>query len=140
MSKATNKAHLLLSALVLGVALAGCERADEAPNAGTARDVPRTTPERRADAPTTPADRRDRSVGERAADQVSDATITAEVKSALAADPKLSAMKIDVDTDKGVVTLTGPAPDEQSKARATQIASASKGVVRVENRLEVRSS
>ena len=33
-----------------------------------------------------------------------------------------------------------PAPDEQSKSRATQIEAAPKGVMRVENRLEVKSS
>ena len=74
----------------------------------------------------------------RAGEQVSDATITASVNAALAADSKLSAMKIDVDTDKGVVTLTGPAPDESSRAKATELAANAKGVTRVENHLTVK--
>jgi hyperosmotically inducible protein len=76
----------------------------------------------------------------KAGDAVSDATITASVNAALAADDKLSAMKIDVDTQDGVVTLSGPAPDEQSRSRATQLAANARGVVRVENQLAVQKS
>ena len=47
-------------------------------------------------------------------------------------------MKIDVDTEKGVVTLTGPAPDESSRAKATELAANAKGVTRVENHLTVK--
>ncbi len=76
-------------------------------------------------------------VGERAASVLSDASITASVKTALAADPKLSAVKIDVDTQGGVVSLEGPAPDLQSRERAEILASAPEGVLRVDNRLVV---
>jgi hypothetical protein len=69
-----------------------------------------------------------------------DATITAQVTAALATDPQLSSVRIDVDTQDGVVTLTGPAPDEKARVRATQLAAAPEGVVRVENRLRVESS
>jgi hypothetical protein len=75
---------------------------------------------------------------ERAAETVTDATITGAVNAALVADGKLSAMKIDVDTENGVVTLTGPAPDESSRARATELAANVKGVNRVENQLVVQ--
>jgi hyperosmotically inducible periplasmic protein len=66
-----------------------------------------------------------------------DAGITAAVKAALAADPALSAVKIEVNTDAGVVSLVGPAPDERSRERAEVIAAAPQGVVRVDNRLVV---
>jgi len=138
---------ILLPAIALSAALVACDRpANDATRTGRA-DVPSA----RTDAPpstttTTPPSATtapvpsERTAAQRAGDAVSDSTITAEVKSALAADPQLSALKIDVDTNNGVVTLTGPAPDEQSKSRATQIAAAPKGVMRVENRLEVKSS
>lgn len=71
------------------------------------------------------------------AGSLSDAGITAAVKAALAADPALSALRIDVDTRDGVVTLTGPAPDEKSRERAAVIAAAPEGVKRVDNRLHL---
>lgn len=74
-----------------------------------------------------------------AAGKVADPAITASVKSALAADTNLSALKIDVDTKDGVVTLKGPAPNEAARTRAAELATASKGVVRVENQLTVQN-
>lgn len=68
---------------------------------------------------------------------VSDATITAKIKAALAADDKLSALRIDVDTVQGKVTLTGTAPDLSSKERANTLASAVTGVTDVRNQLVV---
>ncbi len=76
-------------------------------------------------------------VTQRAAGALNDAGITAAVKTALAADPRLSAVKIDVDTKGGVVSLEGPAPDEKSRERAQVLAAAPEGVQRVDNRLVV---
>lgn len=76
-------------------------------------------------------------VSDRAASALNDAGITAAVKTALAADPRLSAVKIDVDTKAGVVSLEGPAPDEKSRERAEVLASAPEGVLRVDNRLVI---
>ena len=64
-----------------------------------------------------------------------DGAITAAVKAALATDPSLSAVNIDVTTREGVVTLQGPAPDEKARQRAEVIAAAPKGVRSVENHL-----
>ncbi len=75
--------------------------------------------------------------GERIADKLDDAGITAAVKTALAADPSLSALAIDVTTRDGVVALQGPAPDAQSRERAGVLAAAPKGVVRVDNQLVI---
>ena len=68
-----------------------------------------------------------------------DATITTKINAALAADDKLKALKIDVDTSNGRVVLAGTAPDADSKARATTMAKAVEGVVDVDNRLTVES-
>jgi hypothetical protein len=144
-----NRTLLLLPALALSATLVACNRPADDQTVGTAPgDRPAATartdgaaPPARTDSTTTttpaPAER---TAAQRAGEAVSDSTITAEVKSALAADPQLSALRIEVDTNNGVVTLTGPAPDERAKSRATQIAAAPKGVMRVENRLEVKSS
>lgn len=71
------------------------------------------------------------------AESATDMAITAKVNAALAADDKLSALKIDVDTEAGNVALTGTAPDEAARERATTLAAAIDGVVTVENRLTV---
>jgi hypothetical protein len=64
-----------------------------------------------------------------------DSAISLKVKTALAADPALSAARIDVTTSGGIVRLEGPAPDAVSKERATVLASAPRGVKGVDNRL-----
>ena len=69
---------------------------------------------------------------------VEDATITAAVKTALAQDPTLSALAINVDTAAGTVTLRGSAPSATARERATTLAMAVKGVSRVDNELDVK--
>ena len=69
-----------------------------------------------------------------------DAAITASVAAGLIKDPDLSALKIDIDTRQGVVSLYGPAPSEAARVRATDIAKAVKGVSSVDNKLTVKAS
>ena len=82
--------------------------------------------------------------GNEAADTIArdaaDATITAKVNAALASDTQLSALAIDVDTSNGQVELKGTAPTAAAKDRATTLASAVEGVVKVDNRLTVDST
>lgn len=66
-----------------------------------------------------------------------DASITAQVSAGLAKDPGLSAVKINVDTVKGAVTLQGPAANDAARLRAEAIAKAVQGVTSVNNRLTV---
>lgn len=71
------------------------------------------------------------------ADTAADAAITTQVKAALAADAQLSALRIEVDTEAGVVSLTGPAPSAEAADRATVLAKAVEGVTSVQNKLVV---
>lgn len=66
-----------------------------------------------------------------------DLGISAKVNAALVADDQLKALKIDVDTRAGHVTLSGSAPDAQARDHATELAQAVDGVVSVDNRLVV---
>lgn len=75
-----------------------------------------------------------------AKDAINDATITAEVNAGLAKDPDLSAVKINVDTVDGKVTLNGPAPSTVARDRAETIAKAVTGVTAVNNQLVVSAS
>jgi hyperosmotically inducible periplasmic protein len=69
-----------------------------------------------------------------------DVTITTKINAALAADDKLSAIRIDVDTSHGRVTLNGTAPDPVSRERATSLAAGVEGVTSVDNRLAVKTN
>lgn len=69
---------------------------------------------------------------------VSDAEITAKVNAGLAADKDLSAIKINVDTKDGIVTLNGPVPNAAAKSRASDIARNVKDVKSVDNQLNVQ--
>jgi len=69
---------------------------------------------------------------------LSDAAITASIKTDYLKDPDLSVLKIDVDTKDGVVVLNGMANTPDGKQRAEKIASAIKGVKEVRNHLTVK--
>jgi osmotically-inducible protein OsmY len=68
---------------------------------------------------------------------VDDSTVTAKVKSKLAADSQTSAMKISVDTRNGVVTLSGTVETDTEKNKAEQLARNTDGVKRVANDIKV---
>ena len=78
-----------------------------------------------------------KNAADQASNKVSDALITTAVNAELTKDPKLSALRINVDTDNGRVALKGSAPDPDAKQRATQLASNVKGVVSVDNQLVI---
>ena len=78
-----------------------------------------------------------KSTTDKIGDKVADAVITTSVKTELAKDTKLSALKINVDTDNGRVALRGSAPTSVAREHATVLAMAVKGVVSVDNQLTV---
>jgi hyperosmotically inducible periplasmic protein len=68
-----------------------------------------------------------------------DASITRQVSAAIAGDKELRRLKIDVDTENGIVTLSGPAPTASAKAHADEVARTVKGVVSVNNQLTLQT-
>jgi hyperosmotically inducible protein len=80
-----------------------------------------------------------RAMGAPAGEKVDDAAITAKVNASLARDKDLSAIKIDVDTQNGEVTLSGLAPSASAKEQAGEIARSAKGVNSVNNQLTIKS-
>src|ERR1041384_2960262 len=68
---------------------------------------------------------------------VDDSTVTAKVKTKLAADTQTSAIKIGVDTVAGVVTLSGTVPTDTEKNKAEELAKNTDGVKQVVNRISV---
>ena len=69
--------------------------------------------------------------------QVDDAWITTKVKTKLAADPQVSAVNVSVETDEGVVTLTGRVKSDVARREAVKLARDTEGVRSVRDLLEV---
>lgn len=77
---------------------------------------------------------------ETAGDYVDDATITANIKGAILADPDLSVTQISVETMQGVVQLSGFVDSRSAASKAESIARRQEGVRSVRNNLIVRSA
>jgi osmotically-inducible protein OsmY len=75
--------------------------------------------------------------GKTVGETIDDATITTRVKTALLNDPDVGGLRIDVDTFKGVVTLSGRVKSESEAAKATQLARGIDGVTDVKSTLQV---
>jgi len=75
---------------------------------------------------------------DQAGQAIDDASITATIKGKYLVDDTLKGLDISVDTEQGVVTLTGPVQSDTAKELATQIAQGVEGVVRVDNQLTVQ--
>jgi hyperosmotically inducible protein len=120
----------LMVALVAGIALVGAACSDR--EATTTSVMPQN---RTAATATPPAD----GATTRAGAAIDDAVISTSVKTAVLAEPGLSALKIDVDTKNGVVTLSGTVDSPELKSRATQIAQRTSGVRSVIDNLEVKT-
>ena len=66
-----------------------------------------------------------------------DASITTRVKTVFVNDPAVGIQKIDVDTFKGVVTLTGRVESKETEQKAIELARKIKGVVDVQSKLTI---
>jgi hyperosmotically inducible protein len=75
--------------------------------------------------------------GKTAGENVSDASITTAVQSKLTADRISNFTRVDVDTERGVVNLSGVVASADQKARAAELARQVNGVKRVNNNLQV---
>jgi hyperosmotically inducible periplasmic protein len=76
--------------------------------------------------------------GKSAGENIDDAAITASVKAKLAGEKVATLTKVDVDTNKGTVYLTGNVENNSVKARATELARGVSGVREVVNNLKIQ--
>lgn len=76
--------------------------------------------------------------GKTVGETIDDATITTRVKTALLNDPDVGGLRIDVDTFKGVVTLSGGVKTKAEEAQAVAIARKISGVTDVKSTLLVQ--
>lgn len=144
MKRNTRLAALAAAAMATSLIVACGQKEDETVGQrmdNTVEQAQAAGAELRADANNAAQDMK--AAGNEAADKIAigaaDVAITAKVNAALAGDSQLSALKIDVDTTNGLVELKGTAPDPAARDRATVLAAAVEGVVKVENRLTVEA-
>lgn len=76
--------------------------------------------------------------GSKTASAMSDTAITAKVKAGLAAEPDLSALAIKVETEKGVVSLSGFVESKAEAERAEKLAKGVEGVTSVKSAIKVK--
>ena len=76
--------------------------------------------------------------GETLGEHIDDTTITTTVKTKLAAEKGASLTRIQVDTDRGVVQLSGVVETAADRAKAEQIARSVGGVKGVKNNLQAQ--
>jgi len=75
--------------------------------------------------------------GKTVGETIDDTTITTRVKTAMLNDPSVGGLRIDVDTFKGVVTLSGRVKSESEKQQAVTLARRVSGVTEVKDALQV---
>ena len=131
-----------VAAAVAMLALSGCgdrpeEQIGQPHQSGTVTDAENTSAaNQQPAAPQGPSvETNVMGAGPAAGGATDDTGIETQVKSALAADSDLGALKIDVDSQDGVVTLRGSAPDPIAKERAAELVKALPNVKSVENQL-----
>lgn len=76
--------------------------------------------------------------GKSVGDTIDDATITTRVKTSLLNDPAVGGSRIDVDTFKGVVTLSGRVKTKEEEVQAIALARKISGVTDVKSTLQIQ--
>ena len=75
--------------------------------------------------------------GKTVGETIDDTTITTRVKTSMLNDPAVGGLRIDVDTFKGVVTLSGSVKNDAEKQQAVALARRTPGVLEVKDALQV---
>jgi hyperosmotically inducible protein len=75
--------------------------------------------------------------GKTVGETIDDTTITTRVKTAMLNDPDVGGLRIDVDTFKGAVTLSGRVKSQAERDQAISLARGISGVTEVKDNLQV---
>lgn len=133
-----------IGAMVVSAALAGCSKTDQQDAKNATSDAAATMEQKAKNVGSDASAGMDKAkdaaanASAKMGDKIDDAVITSSVKTEIAKDANLSALSINVDTDKGRVALKGTAPSTAAREQATTLAQNVKGVVSVDNQLTVK--
>jgi osmotically-inducible protein OsmY len=75
--------------------------------------------------------------GKTVGEAIDDTTITTRVKTAMLNDPTVGGLRVDVDTFKGVVTLSGRVKSQTERNQAVALARGVDGVTEVKDAMQV---
>ena len=109
----------------------------EAKEAAKEADAKTDAAQRKAGEKTDEAQRKAGDAADSAGAAAANATLTTKVKTKFLADERVSGLKIDVDSNNGVVTLTGTVATAAEKNAAVALAKGTDGVKSVVDRLKV---
>jgi len=126
--------------MLLMVGLAACDKPGPAESAGRKIDETANAAGKKLSEVAAKAGEKIGEQNAKAGVAIDDAEVTARVKAAIFAEPGLRTLQINVDTVKGVVTLSGSVDSPASSDRAKTLAGAMAGVNGVDNRLVPRAS
>ena len=136
MKRNSGMNKMILSAAVLGLAMAVPAFAQENPGSPSASQSMHQAREAAAQAGSDALNAA-KHLGKGTATAMRDTKITAKVKVALHEDKVTEDSDIHVDTVAGVVTLSGHVPSSDAAVRAEQLARQTEGVREVNNKLRV---
>lgn len=135
--KTVSRSGIAAIALVSSLTLfaTGCDRAaEENRTAGKAIDQATADARNQANQMGDTLEKK----ADQAGQAIDDATITAAIKGKYLVDDTLKGLQISVETNQGVVVLTGSVQSDAAKELATQLAQGVEGVVRVDNQLTIQ--
>ena len=132
--------RLIAISMLLMVGLAACDKPGPAESAGRKIDETANAAGKKLSEVAAKAGEKIGEQNAKAGVAIDDAEVTARVKAAIFAEPGLRTLQINVDTVKGVVTLSGSVDSPASSDRAKTLAGAMAGVNGVDNRLVPRAS
>jgi osmotically-inducible protein OsmY len=127
----------VFASMMIVSGLAACDNPGPAEKAGKKVDQ---VAENVSNSVSNAADKTDQAVTKQAnaaGQAIDDATITTKVKSALLNEPGMKSMNISVETEKGIVTLSGKADTQAKIDKAIKLADAVEGVQSVNNKIVV---
>lgn len=141
MNKISHLFKTLLFVVALGAAITGCERRDADQSGAQSSGAPSSpgsdamSSGARSSGATGSSGANASGSAERAID---DSVITTKAKSALLADTTVKGTDINVETNRGVVSLSGMVDNDRQRDRAASIVRGIDGVKSVENKMTVK--
>jgi hyperosmotically inducible protein len=127
---------LLLAVVSAALAIAGCNpRTENEAVVLSSRASPAGAPAAQPNPAPPPAKPAPSQASSISTDAFSDTVITARTKAAILSDPGMTGADVSVNTDRGVVSLTGIIKSQEQAAIASAHAQRQDGVLRVDNHL-----
>jgi len=135
-----SKTTLITISLLFAFGLGACNKPGPAEQAGKKLDQAASDTGKKVGETMDKVENKVTEQSAKGAQALDDAEITTRAKAELLAEPGLKSLQINVDTDKGVVTLTGTVDSKANSDKASARMMAISGVKDVNNKLVVTAA